>query len=618
MWKVSSPSLVSRMQESEIITVLITRLITDRKSKVERKNREVIAECQASLTSMSNQLEARMIAFASTQDQFTLDLSSQLQEFRKREEEKLRGNRDYVLERIQELQAVSKQSGDDQKQSKRSVDGLVDEIRRKGEALVSAAEDRNEELRQICQRLTMKVVQSNKDALSTVKQSMEEMAEMHLASLKVSREQLTQDRKALEEVQSSTQEAMQRELAKVKEQNSRLQVLLSEEKEKSNVMKDKLMKNIGQMLTSFTQERQDNMESAFNEIQQSNTTSQEQVQTYAETQASRLEALLESNRASKESVKEKEKAAKAQRLRFEAGISQGSAQLEGEMQAVSTEVCSGSKGALQDLQETIKDVQTHSVKMRDIIETSRQAQEKQLSVMKDGAEEAYSTIQGELQSTMEDVQETCEGVIEGVQDHCSLGSTFLQESTSQVTQLRENARDYLSSKVQVDVPTNLTPKKREYPHLNAQPQWSLVPSSRKEALRREKKRKLVNGEANGGSSSSVSTAGTDESETNLDDDEDMDREVDDLLQAKYSSEEMDQDGDAAFADETLTKARINVSKIAVLDGKKKPLRAASMASVPLREVNVNRLSIARSGAPPKIRQPSNPIYGGTLAKRQRQ
>jgi predicted nucleic acid-binding Zn-ribbon protein len=137
----SLPSWVSTKSGMCEMNADNTAFHPDRKSRVERKNREVIAECQASLTSMSNQLEARMLAFASTQDQFTLDLSSQLQEFRKREEDKLQSNREYVAERIQELQAVTKQSGDDQKQSKRSVDGLVDEIRRKGDALVSAAED---------------------------------------------------------------------------------------------------------------------------------------------------------------------------------------------------------------------------------------------------------------------------------------------------------------------------------------------------------------------------------------------------------------------------------------------------------------------------------------------
>lgn len=585
---------------------------------MERINREVIAECQASITSMSNQLESRMVAFASTQDQFTLDLSSQLQEFSKREEDKLRSNRDYVLERVQELEDLSKHSSDDHKQNKRIVDGLVDEIRRKGEALVLAAEDKNEELKQICQRLTVKVMQINKEALLSVKQSMEEMAEMHMTSLRITKDQLTLDRKALEEAQSDTQEAMHRELNKVKEQNSRLQALLSEEKEKSSLMKDKLIKNIGQMLNSFAQERQDNMEGVFKEIQQSSQHSHDHIQSYTHTHAGRLETLLESNRASRESIKEKEKAAKAQRMRFEAGASQGSAQLENEMQAVSAEVCSGSKGALQDLQETIKDVQGHSVKMRDIIETSRQAQEKQLQVIKENAEEAYSAIESEIQSTMEDVQETCEGVIEGVQDHCTLGSTFLQESTSQVSLLRANARDYLSSKVQVDNPTNTTPQKKEYPHLDAQPKWSLVDSSRKKALRQEKKRKLVNGESNGGSSSSISTAGTDESDTNFEDEDDMAVEDDDLLQTRRSSVDMDQE--SASADETLTKARIHISKVPTFDGKKKMVhRSASMAPVPLREVNVNRLSIARSGAPPKvIRQPSNPINGGSLAKRQRQ
>lgn len=592
-----------------MIADIVALYPSERKTRVEKHNREVIAECQASLTSMSNQLEARMLAFASTQDQFTLDLSSQLQEFQRREEDKLQSNREYVLERVQELQAVTKQGEEDQKQSKRTVDGLVDEIRRKGEALVSAAEDRNEELRQICQRLTVKVVQSNKDALATVKRSMEELAEMHLASLRMHKDQLTQDRKALEEVQSSTQEAMQRELSKVKEQNLRLQALLLEEKDKSNVMRDKLIKNIGQMLTSFTQERQDNMESAFGEIQQSNTVSQEQVREYADSQSARLEVMLESNRASKESVKEKEKAAKAQRMRFEAGAGQGSAHLEAEMQAVTTEVCSGSKGALQDLQETIKDVQSHSTKMRDTIESSRHAQERQLQEMKVNAEEAYSTIEGELQSTMEDVQETCEGVIEGVQDHCTLGSTFLQENTMHVVSLRENAKDYLSTKVQIDAPTSTTPQKREYSHLDAHPRWPLVPTDRKKALRHEKKRKLVASDGSAmSSSSSVSTIGTDESDSNLDEDEGMAGNDDDDGEI-VMKDEVDE---GAFADETLTKARI--SKVVDVNKKRPTIRA----SVPLREVNVNRLSIARAGAPPKIRQPSNSMIGGSIAKRQRQ
>lgn len=591
----------------------------DRKTKVEKRNRDLIVECQASLTSMSNQLEARVIEFASNQDQFTLDLSAQLQEFRQREEDKLKNNREFVFERINELQALAKESGEEQKSNKRSVDGLVDDIRKKTEALVSVAEDRNEELRQVCQRLTMKVVQSNKESLVQVKQSMEEMADMLLISLRYSRDQLTQDRKSLEDVQSITQDAMQKELTKTKEQNTRLQMLLQDEKEKSNTMREKLIKNIGQMLVNFTQERQDSIEMAFTEIQQNNNASHDQIQVFTQSHAIKVESLLDSNRTWKENIKEREKAAKAQKIRFEAGVNQGNSQLEVEMQSVAIEICGGSSGALQDLQETIKDVQGDSIKMRETMESARQAQEKQLEEMKSSAEEGYSTIEGELQSTLEDVQETCEGVVEGVQDHCAVGSAFLQESVTQIISLRDNTRDYLSSKIQSDVPTNSTPQKREYHGIRAR--WSLVSSNRRKALLQERKRKLANDE--NGSSGSISVAFTDESDSNQEE-EVVESERDGRGGGGFYSDFHD---DEDLADETLTKDRIAEAK--------RPIKRASIAishhhhhhqappsSIPLRETNSNRLSMARGGGGSnnnisKTRQPSGLPQMGSTAKRQR-
>ncbi|UZJ51410.1 hypothetical protein CBS101457_000730 [Exobasidium rhododendri] len=596
----------------------------DRKSRIDKKNRDAIAECQATLTSMNNQLEARVGEFSSTHDQFTLDVSSQLQEFQQREEDKLRSNRLYVQQKMEELQVLMKQSGEDQKLNKKCIDGLVEDVRRESEALISAAEDRNIELRQVCQKLSVRIVASNKEALSTVRQNMEEMAETYLTSLKVTKDQLTQDRKALEELQSITQEALQKELNKASEQNTRLQALLEEEKEKSSVMREKLVKNIGQMLMNFTQERQDSLQTAFTDIQDGNTVSESRVQAHCEVHSARMEGILESNRSSRESVKERERMAKGQKQKSEAGMNQGSAQLDGDLQALTTEVCTGSQGALQDLQQTLKDVHGHSCKIREMSESMRNSQEKQLSRVRASAEEGYSSIDFELQSTLEDVQETCEGVVEGLQDYSTHGSTFLKETGSQLSLLRETSRNYLSTKMVADTPTGSTPQKREYP--SSSWTWSLVPVSKKKALRHEAKRKLFsNGEdnvaSNGGLSETMTY--TDESDSNQEEGGSECGEEDAMHCDMVPS-----DTDEGPADQTFTKARMaaataaaSASTTTTSHTRRIERPSTLIQPVPLREsaIHTNRLSTARNGPySTKIRQPSGLTQTGSVAKKARQ
>jgi kinesin family protein 11 len=577
---------------------------------------------------MNTQLEAKVGEYASIHDQFTLDLSSQLQEFQQREEDKLRNNREFVQQKVEELQALTKQSGEDQKQNKKTVDGLVEDIRRESEALVSAAEDRNAELRQVCQRLAARIVASNKEALVGVKQNMEEMADLYLSSLKVTRDQLTQDRKSLEDVQSITQEAMQKELGKVNDQNARLQLLLEEEKEKADGMREKMVKNISQMLVNFAQERQDSMQNAFTEINEGNAARRGQVQLYSDAHSSKLDGLLESNRASRENVKEREKAAKGQKMKSEAGMNQ----LDNELQALTTEVCNGSQGALQDLQQTVKSVQVHSGKLREICETSRTAQDKQLTRVTTSAEEGLNSIDGEIESTMEDVQETCEGMLEGMQDYGSLGATFLQDASSQLSIFRETTRDYLSGKMRVDTPTGATPQKKDYPSSTLT--WSLVPASKKRALRQETKRKLMmNGDRAGGGSLSDSMIFTDDSDSNQEGEgEESERGRDDDDDDDVLSTTTTIVNDAAedgSADQTLTKARliaaVGAGSTITAPVYRKVIRPSTAASntVPLRESTLhhNRLSIARGGvtATSKMRQPKAALTQiGSLAKRARQ
>ena len=551
---------------------------------------------------MTNQLEARVADFASTQQQFTVDLSSQLHEFQLREEDKLRGNREYVQLKLDELQAMARQSGEENKTGKKTVDGLVEEIRRASEAMVAAGEERGEGMRALCQRLSVRVAQANKEALSTVRQNVEEMAETFVASLRSSREQLTQDRKVLEEVQSLTQECMQRELSKVIGHNERLQALLAEERDKATAVREKVVKSVGQMLLNFTQDRQDCLETAFAEIQKDNSASEAQVQAYTQAHAGKVDSLLESNRAARESVKEKERVAKVQRMRTEASMGQGGAQLDAELQSLAGEVYGGCQAGVQEVQETMQAVQGHSARMRDILESSRQGQERQLSKVVSSVEEGYAGIDGELQSTLEDVQETCEGVMEGVQDHCALGSTFLQDTGTQLASLRGTARDYLSAKMQTDMPTGTTPQKKEHIQVRSA-RWSLVPASRTKALRQEAKRKLASDE-NGGLSMSI--ASTDESDSNHNDGEsESGAESDTAPFVNAGGVIQPEEG----PDQTLTTARVA--------GARRPVRPSGAA--PLRETNGNRLSVALpSSVASKIRQPTSIAQVGSVAKRARQ
>lgn len=94
-----------------------------------------------------------------------------------------------------------------------------------------------------------------------------------------------------------------------------------------------------------------------------------------------------------------------------------------------------------------------------------------MSQIRTCAEEGFTDVSTELQSTLEDVEETCEGVAEGVEEHRLFGSTFLRDTNDQLGHLRNTTREYLSMNIQTDEPTGATPQKRDWPSIAP---WSLV------------------------------------------------------------------------------------------------------------------------------------------------
>lgn len=443
----------------------------DRKTKVERKNRDVLAECQASLASLSNQMEARVSDFGSSHEQFTLDLSAQLREFQMREQEKLRANREAVEQKLQAMQTLTKTVNDEHKQAKASIDSLADAIRQESDILVASSQERNETLHAACQSLVQQVAQGHRESLGAVRAGMEEMGEMVISVLRMARERSTADRKTLEDVRTSSSEALQRELGRLKGQNDRLSSLLVEEREKSASMRDSLTKNIAQMITTFCQQREQSFAGAIDEVRQGNANAQDDMQTFTHQHSDHLDELLDANQAMRETLKENERTAKAQRIRSEAGLNQSSAAIERQMHEFTGRFISNQEEGVEQTASALRTIAGHVDGIRDVSDASRNAEAEHLGELRGQIDEGFTEVAGDLQSTLEDVEETCEGAIEGIEEHRVFGSAFLQETNSQLSSIRSTSKDYLSSRIHVDMPTGATPQKKDWPSVAS---WPLV------------------------------------------------------------------------------------------------------------------------------------------------
>lgn len=451
----------------------------DRKTKVERRNRDMLAECQASLASISNQLEARVNDFGSSHEQFTTDLSAQLREFQVREQDKLKANRESIDQKLQALLSLTKTISTDHQQNKNAIDELADSIRREGDRFIGACQERSETLHSTCQSLVQDVSQSHRESLIGVRLGIEEMGEMSMNIIKLTKERTMQDKKGLEDVRSLSSETTNRELKRLETQNDQLAKLLIEERERSSSMRESLCKNINQMLANFCQQREQTFSTAIESVRQGNTSAQDDVQTFSRQHTDKVEEMLERNQLVRETLKEKERLAKAQRIRSETGLNQSSAAIEQKMHAFTGNFFTVHQEDFDQARTTMQVISGNVDNIREIAESSRQSEMRNVQLMRNEIEEGFTEASMEVQSTLEDVEETCEIAIEGVEEQRMLGNAFLDETNGQLTMLRSNAQTYLSSKLLSDIPTGTTPQKRDWPAIAS---WSLVQNSTKNGI----------------------------------------------------------------------------------------------------------------------------------------
>lgn len=581
----------------------------DRKAKVERRNRDMLAECQASLASISNQLEARVTDFGSSHEQFTMDLSAQLREFQVREQDKLKANRESIDQKLQALLSLTRSISADHQQSKSAIDELADAIRREGDRFVGACQERSEMLHSTCQSLVQDVSQSHRESLIGVRVGIEEMGEMSMNIIKLAKERASQDKKGLEDVRTLSSDTTHRELARLQTQNEQLAKLLVEEREKSSNMRDGLCKNINQMVMNFCQQREQTFSTAIEAVRQSNAGAQDDVQTFSRQHTDKVEEILERNQNVRETLKEKERLAKAQRIRSEAGLNQSSAAIEQKMHAFTGNFFTVQQEDVEQARSTMQAISGNVDGIREAAESSRQSEARNIQLMRNDIEEGFTEASMEVQSTLEDVEETCEVAIEGVEEQRMLGNAFLDDTNGQLSMLRSNAQSYLSSKLLTDVPTGTTPQKRDWPAVAS---WS-----------------LVRGSANGVGPSGLSNlVQADDSMAFVDGDlAELEREREEEI--RYSETLSEKDKIMSTKQARTTKShQIPTSRAPSLPVN---MQSNSNQSLPLAEKQTNRLSVAsvpgkriiknsnQSNPGTKLRQP-NTISGqnGGSVKRVRQ
>lgn len=427
--------------------------LLERKSNVEASNRQVVADCQKSLASMTSTLDRRIKTFGSIQSQFSSNLTSSIEGFAERQSSELDANISNLNERLSILSAAATTLSGSHSDAKNSSHSLAAEIDQARESLLTATHERTSSLREACSVLAREVVEANGVQLEEVKECFSGMAELMKSTLRSVESHVSSENERISEASDFARSSAEKQIASLHRQNEALTSMLLEEREQSRKSTEELGQNIMKMLMVSSQERDDRISSAVGSIQQNITSSEQVSKDFVEGHDSRTKELFDNRQSFFNDVVGFEKKARKHRKKGDAAAARVNEKLGQDMGIFSEkfektiaeeeEECkryTQDVGARMDGCECsilrrdgfpfrcFADHLTSSIlffTVREQSDAAHEAQNSQLQRLVSEAREGFGSIEAGLQLAKEQINETVGQVVETVSGRLKL--YFLQQ-----------------------------------------------------------------------------------------------------------------------------------------------------------------------------------------------
>lgn len=458
-----------------------------RKAQVEGANRQVVSEYRSIIEGTSSQLQSQANSFNSAQRQFTGMLQSTLRGFHQEELESLRAGQRDVESRMASLQKSIDQLGQGQTASRDSMQSFAQLVQEGKDDLVNTSNQRAKSLQDDWAVFRKEIEAAHEASATTSRKHQGSVQELVGEIVKQAQEHIEAEQAQIAEVKAFAEEASQREIATLREQNELLSTLLSEERQKSTAMREKLAKNISDLLVGYTEERDRSLTDAITTVKRKNTASEADALQFVEGHSERMDAISQAAVDLGQGLEEKDRLCRKIKKRGSAGLQEHGETVRKAVRSWDERLGQHTFEGQEQLQEIASRLQDQSEEAKQEAGVAHDSMADQLAQLTQTASEGNATSISTLQTTLSHIEALKTTTSSHLDSHSEASTSYLTSTLEHLTQLQGDTRRYLEEGYAEDISTGQTPQRKEV--TGAPPAWKLVPAARNQAL--EQYRHLV-------------------------------------------------------------------------------------------------------------------------------
>ncbi|PWN22783.1 kinesin-domain-containing protein [Microstroma glucosiphilum] len=453
----------------------------ERKTRVEEVNRGLIADYRDNVSTVTARLEQQASAFSKAHLEFSDDLASTLDAFVKQETVSLEQSQGQLVGQLDSLRGIVADLAQEHGLSQGVMDSLAARIGGACAQIREASQQQATALQEEWVKVQEQLNTSQINAASGAKKAMNSLQDAIGNMIQETRNHIAAEEERVDAVKAFATESAEREVATLREQNQLLTNLLEQERQKSVTAREKLTKNIADLLVGFTNERDADLSEAISSVQSNMTTSEVHAQQFVDGHHEKMEELRAASQTFSQAIEDREKTTRRHRKKGEAYITEAQGMFSEGVTAWSGTLEASLSGGAQSFDKLAEDVAAEVQQARGQAESSLATQAKQLEALSASAEQSSSSALSQLASTLANVDDLSARTQDRLTSHRQTSLTYLNEATARLSKMRGDTRTYLEDQYAEDVPTGETPQRKEATSSSAH-QWKLVPGTRQKAL----------------------------------------------------------------------------------------------------------------------------------------
>lgn len=452
----------------------------DRKTKVEQSNLRLVDKYRTTVESKTADLQQYAAKFQSTQDEFVQSLSSKLRGFQHDELSSLEQSRSTISAGLDSLRALTGELDAELEVDHSRMQAIASSVASLEAQIEKVLSEQSAVLRSEWDELQTHLLDSHSSHLSNCRRSLQSLQDMVSGIVQQSQEHVQSEKAKIAQVRALAEAASQREVSMLREQNALVSALLQEERTKSNAARDRLTKSITDLVMGYNAERDDHLERAIGSVQSRMTASEAHASAFLEDHNREMSGLEAAADEYGSSISERERSAKRYAKSGETSLkttheklTEG-ATLWGENMSQSLVERDGRVASA--VGEVAADVSRKNAEAR----AGHDEQRRRLDGVVENIESTAGGALTQLSATLEgvrDISTTCSGLTSQQATETSRFFTHLDES---LQGMQASTRRHLSDEFARDVPTGLTPVKRDA--AGGVVVWKKVPATRQKAL----------------------------------------------------------------------------------------------------------------------------------------